>query len=131
MSAIKTFSAASTNTPNGSFNIPEYGTVKNEADFRAIYAYSPYHHVEDGVRYPSVLFLTGKNDPRVDPYNSRKMTARLQAAEARVPNANPVLLRTSKDTGHGMGSPLAAVIEETTDATAFMLSELGLAFRSP
>jgi prolyl oligopeptidase len=66
--------------PNGQFNVPEFGTVKDPEQFRAMYAYSPYHRVEAGIAYPSVLFLTGANDPRVDPMHSRKMTARLQAA---------------------------------------------------
>ena len=68
------------NTPNGAFNVTEYGTVKNPEQFSALYAYSPFHRVKDHTAYPSVLFLTGANDPRVDPYHSRKMTARLQAA---------------------------------------------------
>jgi len=118
-------------TFNGAFNVTEYGTVKNEPEFKALYAYSPFHNVQDGVAYPSVLFMTGANDPRVEPYNSRKMTARLQAAEAGAASQNPVLLRTSHDTGHGMGTPLAAEIEEDTDGTAFTLHELGLAFKAP
>ena len=66
--------------PNGAFNITEFGTVKNPDQFKALYAYSPYHHVTDGMKYPAVLFMTGANDGRVDPAHSRKMTARLQAA---------------------------------------------------
>ena len=66
--------------PNGVFNVTEFGTVKEKDQFQALYAYSPYHHVKDGTDYPAVLFLTGANDGRVDPMNSRKMTARLQAA---------------------------------------------------
>ena len=54
-------------SPNGSFNIPEFGTVENPTHFRALRAYSPYHNVRDGVAYPATLFLTGANDPRVDP----------------------------------------------------------------
>ena len=90
-------------TPNGAFNVTEFGTVKDEAQFKALYAYSPLHHVADGTAYPAILFLTGANDPRVDPYNSRKMTARLQAAVAGLPSgaSRSVLLRTSHDTGHG------------------------------
>jgi len=64
-------------TPNGNFNITEFGTVTDSAQFRALYAYSPYHHVRDDQQYPGVMFLTGANDPRVDPANSRKMTVRL------------------------------------------------------
>jgi len=109
-------------TPNGAFNVTEYGSVKNEAQFRALHAYSPLHNAKDGVAYPSVLFTTGANDPRVDPYHSRKMVARLQAATS---SANPILLRASADTGHGMGTPLGAEIEESTDIYAFLLHELG------
>jgi prolyl oligopeptidase len=78
---------------NGEFNTTELGTVKDESQFRALYRYSPYHRVGKGVAYPSVLFLTGAHDPRVDPMQSRKMTARLQASGA------PVLLRTSDESG--------------------------------
>src|SRR5262249_19019685 len=87
-------------SPNGVFNIAEFGTVKDADQFRALLAYSPYHHVEAGKQYPSVLFLTGANDPRVDPMQSRKMTARLQAA---VSGEVPIVLRTSSNSGHGAG----------------------------
>ena len=106
---------------NGVFNVTEYGTVKDEAQFRALSAYSPLHNVKDGAAYPAVLFTTGANDPRVDAYHSRKMTARLQAATS---STRPILLRQSADVGHGMGSPLAADIEETTDMLAFLFHEL-------
>ena len=86
---------------NGQFNMPELGTVKDAEQFRALYAYSPYHHVRDGTAYPAVLFLTGANDPRVNPMHSRKMAARLQAA-----GAPTVLLRTSATSGHGLDTPL-------------------------
>ncbi len=110
-------------TPNGAFNVPEYGTVKDPDQFRALYKYSPYHNVVDGTKYPSVLFLTGANDPRVDPFHSRKMVARLQAAST---SDRPILLRTSASTGHGMGTPLAAEIEENADIYAFLANELGM-----
>ena len=76
---------------------------KNREHFEALHAYSPYHRVVEGTAYPPTLFLTGANDPRVDPMQSRKMTARLQAANPR----GQTLLRTSADTGHGSGTPLA------------------------
>jgi prolyl oligopeptidase len=108
---------------NGAFNIPEFGSVKNAAQFKALSAYSPYHHVTDGAQYPAVLFLTGANDPRVDPMQSRKMTARLQAAGA------TCLLRTSASSGHGIGSSLEEIIEETVDADAFIFGQLGVQYR--
>ncbi len=107
-------------SPNGAFNVPEYGTVKDPEQFRALHAYSPYHHVVDGTPYPAILFLTGANDARVDPMHSRKMTARLQAAGANV------LLRTSGSTGHGGGTPLAERIEQEVDVYAFLFERLGM-----
>lgn len=107
---------------NGAFNVVEFGTVTDPAQFAAMRAYSPYHNVQDGVAYPAVLMMTGANDPRVDPMQSRKMTARLQAATA----GGPVLLRTSANTGHGSGTPLAARVEQTVDAYAFLFEQLGV-----
>jgi prolyl oligopeptidase len=110
--------------PNGVFNVPEVGSVKDPEQFRALYAYSPYHHVRDGVDYPPVLFLTGANDPRVNPMHSRKMTARLQAAGART-----VLLRTSATSGHGIGTSLDERIEQEVDVQAFLFDQLGMGAR--
>ncbi len=107
-------------SPNGAFNIPEFGTVKDEAQFKALHAYSPYHNVKDEVAYPPTLFLTGENDPRVDPMQSRKMTARLQATATKA----PVLLRTSKDTGHGGSTPLNERIARYADMYAFFAKHL-------
>ena len=110
-------------TANAVFNITEYGTVKDAEQFRALYAYSPYQHVVDGIAYPAVLFLTGANDPRVSPANSRKMAARLQAATS---SKAPVLLRTSYTTGHGIDSSLDERVEEGADVWAFLFDQLGL-----
>jgi prolyl oligopeptidase len=113
-------------SPNGAFNVPEFGTVKDAAQFRALHAYSPYHHVQHGVKYPAVLFLTGANDPRVDPMQSRKMTARLQAATG---SGSPVLLRTSAGSGHGLDTSLSERIEELVDVYAFLCAQLGVKVR--
>jgi len=112
-------------SPNGQFNIPEFGTVKNPDHFKALHAYSPYHNVEDGVAYPATLFLTGANDPRVDPMQSRKMTARLQAATG---SDAPILLRTSSESGHGGGPRISERIEETAQVYAFIFDQLGVKF---
>jgi len=114
--------------PNGEFNIPEFGTVKNPEQFRALYEYSPYHNVKDSADFPSILFITGANDPRVDPMHSRKMTARLQEATS---SGRPILLRTSSETGHGLATPLSEQIEESVHYYAFLLSELGLKYSPP
>ena len=112
---------------NGSFNIPEYGTVKDPGQFKAMYAYSPYHKVKDGTAYPAILFMTGANDPRVDPMQSRKMTARLQSASS---SDNPVLLRTSSSTGHGSGTPLNEKIKEAVDKYTFLFYQLGVKYQN-
>jgi prolyl oligopeptidase len=114
-------------SPNGAFNVTEFGTVKDPEQFKALYAYSPYHHVKDNTPYPAVLFITGDNDGRVDPAQSRKMTARLQAATS---SKLPILLRTSSDTGHGIGTGLEARIAENSDVFAFLFAQLKLNERS-
>ena len=83
-------------TANGAYNTPEFGTVKDPAQFAWMLARSPYHNVHAGTAYPAVLMSTGENDPRVEPYNSRKMTAMLQADAASV---NPILLVERLDRG--------------------------------
>jgi prolyl oligopeptidase len=108
---------------NGAFNIPEFGSVKDAEQFKALFAYSPYHHVKDGTKYPAILLLTGANDPRVDPMQSRKMAARLQAATA---GDAPILLRTSDTSGHGLDTSLSERIEELTDVDAFFFAQLGV-----
>jgi len=108
--------------PNGVFNVPEFGSVSNLEQFNALYAYSPYQNVKNGTAYPAVLFATGANDGRVNPYHSRKMTARLQAANR---SDHPILLRTSANTGHGSGTRSQA-IEEYADVFAFLFDQLGM-----
>jgi len=113
-------------SPNGAFITTEYGSVKNPEQRKALYAYSPYHHVIDGTFYPPILFTTGKNDPRVDPMHSRKMTARMQAATG---GKSAVLLRTSASSGHGIGSSLDEKIGETLDVDAFLFEKLGVTYK--
>jgi prolyl oligopeptidase len=112
--------------PNGSFNVTEYGTVKEPAQFRALYAYSPYHHVVAGTKYPAVLFVTGDNDHRVNPAHSRKMTAELQSATA---SGQPVLLLTNANAGHGVSTNIDEALLEEADANAFLFAELGISMR--
>jgi prolyl oligopeptidase len=110
--------------PNGQFNTTEYGSVKDAAQFRALYAYSPYHHVVDGEKYPAILMETGDNDPRVNPAQSRKFTARLQAANG---SLYPILLKTFADAGHGASSS-SDTQQETADTFAFLFQELGVIY---
>ena len=109
--------------PNGAFNVTEFGTVKDPDQFKALYAYSPYHHVNGGTKYPSILFMTGANDGRVAPYHSRKMLARLSEANK---SDNPILLRTSASSGHGIGTALSERIKQLADQYSFLSAQLGM-----
>jgi len=113
--------------PNGAFNITEFGTVKDPDQFKALYAYSPYHHVKDSTAYPAILMPTGENDHRVNPMESRKMIARLQAADS---SGHPILLRTSSSAGHGFGTSLDEAIEQSADVYSFLFDQLGIQYRS-
>jgi prolyl oligopeptidase len=113
--------------PNGAFNVTEFGTVKNPEDFRALYAYSPYHHVVANTPYPAVLMLTGATDGRVNPLHSRKFTAALQAATS---SGLPILLRTSANSGHGIGSSLNERIAEQADELTFLFDQLGMSLNA-
>ncbi|WP_224362099.1 prolyl oligopeptidase family serine peptidase [Hyalangium versicolor] len=112
-------------TPNGQFNITEYGTVKDPEQFKALYAYSPYHHVKDGAKYPATLFTSGANDPRVDPFHSRKMVARMQEATG---SKGRIFLRAAGG-GHGIGASLNEKIEEEVDVYSFLFNELGMKYQ--
>ena len=109
-------------TANGIPNIPEFGSYKTEPGFQALYAMDSYLHVKDGVAYPATLLTAGMNDPRVDPWESMKMTARLQAATR---SGKPVLLRLEYEAGHGIGSTRAQRDAETADVYSFALWQLG------
>ncbi len=111
--------------PNGAFNVTEFGTVEDPEHFRALYAYSPYHNVVNGTHYPDVLITADENDGRVNPSNSRKMVARLQAATS---SADYVLLRMSFGSGHGIGSALSEDIALYADTYAFLFDRLGVDF---
>jgi prolyl oligopeptidase len=109
--------------PNGQFNVTEFGSVKNPEQFKALYAYSPYHHVKQGVKYPAVLMTTGDQDGRVNPAQSRKMTAALQNATG---SDHPILFRSTAKAGHGIGTSLKERIAEQADIYAFLFHELGI-----
>ena len=110
-------------TANGVPNIPEFGSTKTEDAFKALYAMSAFHHIYDGTAYPAVMLETGINDPRVDPWQMAKMTARLQAATA---SGKPVLLRVEYAGGHGgIGGTKKQAQETLADEWTFLLWQFG------
>jgi prolyl oligopeptidase len=105
----------------------EYGSVADAEDFAALYAYSPYHHVTQGKKYPPTLLLSADSDDRVDPMHARKFAAALQWAST----GGPVLLRVEKHSGHGGADLVRASVEKVADEYAFALTMLGVPGATP
>ena len=103
--------------------VPEYGSSDDPKQFEWLDAYSPYHHVKPGAKYPAVMFMTADTDTRVDPMHAKKMAARLQAANG---GDRPILLRIETKAGHGAGKPVNKQVEEQTDVYSFLFWQLGM-----
>lgn len=102
--------------------VSEYGSSDDPAQFKYIYAYSPYHHVTPGTKYPAVLFASGDSDTRVAPLHARKMAALLQASTG---SDRPVLLRYDTEAGHSAGGmPVTKRIDQTADELSFLFWQL-------
>jgi prolyl oligopeptidase len=99
----------------------DYGTADDPEQFKALYAYSPYHNVKKGAAYPPVLVTTADHDDRVVPGHSFKFAAALQAAQG---VDAPVLVRVDVRAGHGAGKPTAKQIDAKADAFAFLVKSL-------
>ena len=113
---------------NGVANIPEYGTVKIEAEFHALLRNSSYHAIQNGVKYPATMLMHGVNDSRVDVWQSLKFASRLADAQK---GLQPVLLRLDYEAGHGAGSSSEQAMQRTADMQAFMLWQMGEAEFQP
>jgi prolyl oligopeptidase len=105
----------------GPINVPEFGSIKVETEFKSLLRMSPYHRVRDGVRYPAVLLTTGLLEANVSPWHSAKMAARLQAATA---SGKPILLRVDSKAGHGYNSTREEKLAEQLDTLSFLSSVL-------
>ncbi|MEN3939960.1 prolyl oligopeptidase family serine peptidase [Prosthecobacter sp. SYSU 5D2] len=102
----------------------DYGSSENADQFKALYAYSPLHNLKPGTRYPATMVTTADHDDRVVPAHSFKFAARLQECQAN--DGPPVLIRIETSAGHGAGTALTKVIEETADEWAFLHEVLGM-----
>ncbi len=98
--------------------IPEYGSAEDATQFKTLFAYSPYHNVKVGTRYPAVLLTAGENDSRVAPWQTYKTFARMAAATS---SGKPVLLRVETDGGHGVTTTAKQRNRELADRLAFVL----------
>ena len=102
--------------------VPDYGSSDNEAEFKALRAYSPIHNIKPGTAYPATLTTTADHDDRVVPAHSFKYAAALQHAQA---GDNPVLIRVDTNSGHGASSTTKA-LEQAADIYSFILRNLGV-----
>jgi prolyl oligopeptidase len=107
----------------GRYWVDDYGSSDNPDEFKALYAYSPYHNIKPGVKYPATLVTTADTDDRVVPGHSFKFIAKLQACQA---GSAPVLARIETRAGHGAGKPTTKQIEEVADQLAFLVKVLGM-----
>ncbi|WP_373653091.1 prolyl oligopeptidase family protein [Schlesneria sp. DSM 10557] len=107
----------------GRFWVDDYGSSDHSDEFRALYAYSPYHNLKPGTKYPATLVTTADTDDRVVPSHSFKFAARLQECQA---GEAPTLIRIETRAGHGAGKPTDKMIEEVADQWAFLVKNLGL-----
>ncbi|MBT5706332.1 MAG: S9 family peptidase, partial [Verrucomicrobia bacterium] len=105
----------------GRFWVDDYGSSDNTEEFKAQYAYSPYHNIKPGTAYPATLVTTADTDDRVVPGHSFKYAARLQEYHT---GDNPVLIRIETRAGHGAGKPTSKIIEEIADQWAFLVENL-------
>jgi prolyl oligopeptidase len=102
--------------------IPEYGDPAIAEHFEWLYAYSPYHRVNDGTKYPAMLMLAADSDDRVDPMHARKFTAAIQAASR---SGEPAIMRIEAKAGHGGAGTRKSGVAQQVDTYAFLSSELG------
>ena len=105
----------------GRFWVDDYGSSENAEEFKALYAYSPYHNLKKGTKYPATLVTTADTDDRVVPGHSFKFLAELQYCQA---GPAPVLGRIETRAGHGAGKPTTKLIEEVSDQWAFLVKNL-------
>jgi prolyl oligopeptidase len=107
----------------GRFWVDDYGSADNEDEFKAIYAYSPYHNLKNGTRYPATMITTADTDDRVVPGHSFKFAAMLQECNK---GPNPMLIRIETKAGHGAGKPTAKILDEVADQMGFLYKNLGM-----
>ena len=107
----------------GRFWVDDYGSADDPEEFKALYAYSPYHNIKPGTEYPAVMVTTADTDDRVVPGHSFKYAAAIQQAQA---GDAPVLIRIETRAGHGAGKPTDKVVQEYADRWAFLVKNLDM-----
>ncbi len=102
----------------------EYGSPDDPVEGAYLAGYSPYHNVRADRRYPVMTFVPALNDRNAPPHDPLKMVARLQAE---APQGGPYLLLPLRDSGHGGGTTLTALVEQDVDELSFYCWALDVA----
>ena len=97
--------------------VPEYGSAADPGQFENLLAYSPYHRVAEGVKYPAVLFTVFGSDTRVDPCTQGRCAPRCSTPRA---GRRPVLLELRRGR-----RTVTAAVEQRHRLAADMLAFLG------
>lgn len=106
---------------SGAVNTPEFGTVKDSVESRALLEMDALYHVRDGVGYPAVICVGGMNDPRVLVWQPGKFAAALQNATR---SGRPVLMQVNYDGGHSNENK-AVLFRDVANQYAFALWQAG------
>jgi len=109
--------------------VPEYGDPDEAEEYQWLYAYSPYHNVRDGVKYPAVFLKTTEGDSRVDPMHAMKMAARLQAATNGLMDEAPIILTVDSREGHGLSRPVEKMVQKMSKSIVFLAHHTGLSLK--
>lgn len=104
--------------PNGQTNIPEFGTVKDSIEFKALLEMDSYHHLNKNEEYPAVLIQIGMNDGIVTPWDPGKFIARLQN---NTNTKNPALLDVKFEGNHSGGGTMDETYKGFSRLYAFAL----------
>jgi prolyl oligopeptidase len=108
-------------SPNGPVNTPEFGTVKDEAECKALHEMDGVAHVQNGVKYPALMGVGGWNDPRVAAWEPGKFVAAMQSAST---SGYPVLMKVNYDNGHFTEEKIVS-FRNFAGQSAFLLWQTG------
>jgi prolyl oligopeptidase len=100
----------------------ELGSPGDPEDFRALFAYSPYHNLKPGTCYPPTLITAGERDETAVPSHAYKFIAALQQAQG---CSHPALLQVLWGAGHTLGTTREQSAAAFATQLAFLDAALG------
>jgi prolyl oligopeptidase len=109
--------------------VSEFGSPGDLLQYAWLSAYSPYHRVKPGVRYPAVFLAGDDRAADIHPLHARKFAARLQAVNQE-PAARPVLLWIERDEDSTPDAERADELRGLVDQWTFLASQLGVQVRA-